>query len=63
MQPAPLEYRGQHAVDGAMDSRFITAAWTGTTTVRNASISNGKLSAITTRNCSSSLLAMTEARF
>ena len=45
-----------------MDSRFITAAWTGTTTVRKASSSSTKLSAITTRICSSSLLEMSEAR-
>ena len=45
-----------------IDSTFMSAAWTGTITVRKASTSSRKLSAITTRIWSGSLLEMFEAK-
>ena len=48
--------------EAAIDSRFISAAWAGTTTVRNASIRSKNASAITTAIWSGSLLEIFDAR-
>ena len=48
--------------EAPIESGFMTAACGGTTTVRKARIKSTKLSEITTRICSGSLLEVLDAR-